>query len=107
MQEHPRISTRRTPRKIRYHDHEWDRVVAHARACRLPPATFVRKVSLGAQPSLLPKDEDKLLHELGRIATALHGLAYRAAEAGNPPEPRQIQTVLDETLAAIRRIGER
>lgn len=105
MKQHPQVSTRRIPRKIRYYDHEWDRVVAQARACRLPPATFVRKVSLGARPSA-SQGEDKLVLELGRVATELQNLA-QAAEYGDPPEPGQIQLILDETLTAVRRVGER
>lgn len=91
----PTTSGRRTVRKIRYHDHEWDEVVEQARACGLQPAAFVRKVSLG-------HEEEDVVLALGRIATALHGLMRRAPEVTQT----QIQPVLDEALGVIRRVED-
>lgn len=102
----PSSSSRRKTRKIRYHDREWDEIVAHARASGLPPATFVRKVSLGVKPrARRNRTENELILRLGGIASDLRHLVRLAERAGDPPALVQIQVVLDETLVAIRRIG--
>lgn len=88
------------PRKIRFHDHEWDKIVAQARASGLPPATFVRKVSLSGEP-----EREKLILVLGRIATETERLMRRAAQPENPGiDPSQLRLALAETLAAIERL---
>jgi hypothetical protein len=97
---------RRKPRKIRYHEHEWDVVVAHARACGIPPATFVRNVSLGARPrARRNRLENELILRLGRIASDLHRLARRPEDLFTAPDTTRLHVVLDDVLAAIRRIG--
>jgi hypothetical protein len=103
---HPAIATRRKPRKIRYHDQEWDEVMAHARACGLPPATFVRQVSLGATPrARRNRTENELIHRLGRIANDLHRLIRVPDLRGAGVDAGELQAVLEEALSAIRRIG--
>lgn len=102
---HTSVSGRRKARKIRYHESEWNLVATHARACGLPPATFVRRVSLGAKPrARRNRTENELIFHLGRIATDLHQLADRAAEPGDTFDPAELRLVLDEVLASIRRI---
>lgn len=102
----PPIPIRRKPRKIRYSDHEWERIIAQARACNLPPATFVREASLGATPQAPPNQfQNQSILELSRIATELQHLQRLSAQAGDPVDPAQLQLVLDETLAAIPRIS--
>jgi hypothetical protein len=102
----PSTSTRRKARKIRYHDGEWSVVASHARACGLPPATFVRKVSLGAKPrARRNRTENDLILHLGRIATDLQRLVRVAERNAELPTATHPQIVLDEVLAAIRRIG--
>jgi hypothetical protein len=102
----PSISTRRKARKIRYHDHEWNVIVTHARECGLPPATFVRKVSLGARPrARRNRLENELILRLGQIAADLHRVVRIAEQAGDVPAPEQYRSLLDEVLAAVRRIG--
>jgi hypothetical protein len=97
---------RRKPRKIRYHEHEWDVVVAHARACGIPPATFVRNVSLGARPrASRNRLENEFILRLGRIATDLHRLARRPDESLVASDTSRLRLALDDVLAAIRRIG--
>jgi hypothetical protein len=99
-------SNRRKARKVRYHDHEWDRVVGHARACGLPAATFVRKVSLGAKPrARRNRTENELILQLGQIATDLHRLVGLARQGKDLPSPDRLEHLLNDILTAIRRIG--
>lgn len=100
------IAIRREARKIRYYAHEWEKILAQARACNLPPATFVRQVSLGATPPESPnRAQDQLILELSRLATELQHLRRLTAQADDSADQGQLDLVLDETLAAIRRIG--
>ena len=100
------ISGRRKARKIRYHEDEWSVVVSHARACGLPPATFVRKVSLGAKPrARRNRTENELILRLGRIANDLDRLVRVAEQAGDLPARSQYESLMQSVLAAIRRIG--
>lgn len=97
---------KRKPQKIRYHDTEWERVVAHARECGKPPATYVREVSLGAVPKARRnRTENDLIIELGRVGNNLNQLARLAHSSGDLPAEEQLRAVLNEVLAAVRRIG--
>jgi len=99
-------SARRKPRKVRYHDHEWERVVRNAEACGLPAATFVRKVSLGATPrARRNRTENDLILELGRIARELHQLVRLAERGTELPPPSEVGRLLNHILAAVRRVG--
>lgn len=95
-------SVHRKPRKIRYGDDEWERIVAQARECNLPPAAFVREVSLGATSPA----QHQVIFQLSRIATELQHLHGRAAQAGDSSTQEELQLALDQTLAAIRRFGD-
>lgn len=100
------ISGPRKARKIRYHDDEWDRVVASARACGMPAATFVRRVSLGAQARVRRNQtQNDLIVLLGRISADLQGLARHARQVGDRRMLLALDRARNETLAAIRRIG--
>ncbi|MGH6916667.1 MAG: plasmid mobilization protein [Geminicoccaceae bacterium] len=97
---------RRKARKIRYHDHEWNEIAAQARACGIPAATFIRRVSLGAKPrARRNRNENELILRLGSIATNLDSLARACHQGGRLPAATRLQLVLDEVLSAIRRIG--
>ena len=97
---------RRTPRKIRYHEHEWERIVAHARACGVPPATFVRDVSLGAAPrARRNRLENDLILQLASIATDLQRLTNQAGRDHIEIDARQLEQLSSDVLSAIRRIG--
>jgi hypothetical protein len=99
-------SARRKARKIRYHDHEWNVIATHARACGLPAATFIRKISLGAKPrARRNRNENELILQLGAIATELDSLARAYHEHARLPDTARLQLVIDEVLATIRRIG--
>lgn len=102
----PTTQARRKPQKIRYLDAEWERVVARARACGMPPATFVRKASLGVKlRARRNRTADALIVELGRVGLELQRLVQRAERAGEGPAREEIAAVLDEVLTAIRRLG--
>jgi hypothetical protein len=96
----------RKPRKIRFHDGEWERVEKRAQACGLPPATFVRKAALGVKlRARRNRAENELILQLGRIGMDLHQLAHAAERSDDPATRDQLQSVLDEVLATVRRIG--
>ncbi len=97
---------KRTVRKIRYHDHEWERIVARARECRQPPARYVREVSLGFYPrARRNRVEDRIVVQLCRIGNNLNQLARVAHAMGQVPVHEQLRGALEEVLAAVRRIG--
>ncbi len=96
----------RQPRKIRYTAAEWSAVVEQARAAGRPPARYVRETSLGAVPRARRNwENDEVIHELGRIGTALMRLASTAKESGLASDQRAIEAALQELLAAVRRLG--
>lgn len=102
----PPSSTRRKPHKVRYHDHEWERVVQHAEASGLPAATFVRRVSLGAKPrARRNRTENDLILQLGRIAAELHRLVNLSEQGHVLSASADLEHLLNEILAAVRRIG--
>ena len=97
---------RRKARKIRYHDHEWNEIATQARACGIPAATYIRRVSLGAKPrARRNRDENDLILRLGSIATDLDSLARAYHQTGRLPDAARLHLVLDEVLSTIRRIG--
>lgn len=99
-------SSGRRKHNIRFHDTEWARVEARARACGLPPATFVRRAALGTQlRARRNRAEDEVILHLDRIGMELRRLAEAADPASAAPDPAALATVLEELLAAVRRIG--
>lgn len=102
----PAASTQRKKRNIRFHDREWERVERRARACGLPPATFVRKAALGIKlRARRNRTENELILQLGRIGMDLQRLVHASERAGKCPCRDELQSVLEEVLAAVRRIG--
>lgn len=96
----------RVPRKIRYTSAEWEAIVECAQACGKPPAEYVRDTSIGAAPKVRHGWENEaVIRELGRIGTALAGLARAAKETGALPEAATLDAALAEVLGAVRRLG--
>jgi hypothetical protein len=96
----------RKKRNIRFHDGEWERVEKRARACGLPPAAFVRKAALGGKlRARRNRSENELILQLGRIGMDLKRLMDAPEGAGEVPLREELQLVLEEVLAAVRRIG--
>ena len=95
----------RQPRKIRYTGAEWGRIMELARASGRPPARYVRETSLGTVPKAVRRENDDLIHELGRIGTILSQLAAAAKAAGIASQQTTIQAALTELLTAVRRLG--
>jgi hypothetical protein len=99
----------RRPRKIRYTDVEWAKILTRARACGRPPARYVRETSLGIVPRVRRgHSHADLIHELGQIGTTLVRIASMPGLTN--PEQRAhasvaLDTALAELLAAVRRIG--
>src|SRR5690554_6009399 len=100
------MPTQRKKRNIRFHDGEWERVERRARACGLPPATFVRKAALGGKLRARRKrTENELILQLGRIGMDLRRLVETSEGSDEAPRRNELQSVLEEVLAAVRRIG--
>lgn len=100
------ITEKRKPRKIRYRESEWTRIVARARECRMPPARYVREVSLGVVPKARRnRVEDRIIVELGRIGNNLNQLARLAHSRGHLLTRDELSATLEELLAVVRRIG--
>ena len=96
----------RKPRKVRFHDGEWDRIEKRAHACGLPAATYVRKAALGVKlRARRNRTENELILQLGRIGMDLHQLARSAELSGDASARDRLRSALDEILAAVRRIG--
>ena len=103
--DHPVLHTRQ-PRKIRYTATEWGRIMELARASGRPPARYVRESSLGTVPKAArSRENDDLIHELGRIGTILNRLAAVAKAAGIASQQATIEAALSELLTAVRRLG--
>jgi hypothetical protein len=95
----------RRPHKVRYTEAEWATIVQRARACGRPPARYVRETSLGVVPQARPgRATADVIHELGRIGTALARLATATREA-DPARAATLDATLAELLAVVRRLG--
>lgn len=100
------VHTTRQPRKIRYSDAEWDAIVQRAHACGQPPASYVRAVSLGAQPKAARSQANaSVIHELGRIGNALAVLTSQERAGTADERADAIDAVLGELLAVVRRLA--
>lgn len=96
----------RQARKIRYTTAEWGRITDLARATGRPPARYVREASLGAAPRFRRgQANEDVIRELGRIGTALIGLAPACQSLGLADLATTIDTALTELLATVRRLG--
>lgn len=96
---------RRTAAKlIRYTPAELDLVTDRARECGRPVACYVRECSLGAVPKARHAHRDtELIRVLARIGNMLAELT-RVADTDSLTWSAEVQTAMEELLAAIRRI---
>ena len=100
------ISDPRRPHKIRYSSDEWTMIVEQARSCGRPPARYVRETSLGSAPKARrSRENDGLIHELGRIGTSLTRLVAEAGESPAVSHQETIEAVLADLVAAVRRLS--
>lgn len=95
----------REAHKIRYTAAEWAAIVEQARTCNRPPAQYVRERSLGHTPRSTLNQQNAVIHQLGKIGTALTRLAGQAREAGALPETAMLEAALDDVLSVVRRLG--
>jgi mobilization protein NikA len=95
----------RQPHKIRYKAVEWAAIVEQARSCGRPPARYVRETSLGSAPKpRRGRQNDDVIHELGRIGASLSQLVSTAHESGAGAHRDRIEAVLADLLTAVRRL---
>lgn len=100
------ISDPRRPHKIRYSSVEWAVIVEQARSCGRPPARYVRETSLGSAPKARrSRENDGLIHELGRIGTSLSRLVAEARESPATSHQDRIEAILADLIAAVRRLS--
>lgn len=96
----------RAPRKIRYTSAEWEAIVECAHTCGKAPAEYVRETSLGAMPRARHgRENEAVVHELGRIGTALAALARVAKESGMTTQATALDAALADVVTAVRRLG--
>ena len=96
----------RRPRKIRYTTVEWAAIVERARSCGRPPARYVRETSLGLAPrARRGRENEEVIHELGRIGTSLSQLASTARESGAASHQARVEAALADLLAAVRQLA--
>lgn len=92
-----------SPERSATHSAEWSIIVERARLCGRVPARYVRETSLGAVPKArYGRDNDDLVHELGRIGTTLARLV--AQDRGSQQQPA-FEATLNELLTTVRRLG--
>ena len=102
----PRRERRTAKKLVGYTPEEFAEVCAQARRCGMPPARFIREVSLGAvvRPRRT-EAADALVRELARIGTSLaelrRGIGRDAAAAGGAPGATASEAKLDAALAAL------
>ena len=95
----------RQPRKIRFSDSEWAVIVDRARLCGRAPARYVRETALGALPRTTRTQAiAPVVHQLGLLGTQLRALSAKITERGESAPDSDVARVLDEILAAVRRL---
>ena len=103
-------STERQTRTVRLPVHlrpdESDLVRERARACGLTVARYMREAALGAVPKARPRlAEMEAVRELLRIGNNLNQLAHVANRNEEIEREGELRAVLEEVLAAARRLG--
>lgn len=92
-------------RVIRYTPAEFHKIAERARLCGKPIARYVRDSSLGVTPRVRRDHATAdLIRHLARLGNNLNQLALVANERQQLSDTAPLRAVLDEVLAAIKRI---
>ena len=98
---------RRTRAKLlRLHTAELDAITRRARECGRSAAAYIRETALGAVPKARPRlAEMEAVRQLARIGNNLNQLAHIANMNEELGPEEELRAVLEEVLAAARRLG--
>ena len=96
--------TTRIPVRLRPDENATVRERAHA--CGMTLARYMRETALGAVPKARPRlAEMEAIRELARIGNNLNQLAHVANLNEEIEGEEELRAVLEEVLAAVRRLG--
>lgn len=99
-------SVRTTRIPVRLRPDENVKVRERAHACGMTLARFIRETALGAVPKARPRlAEMEAIRELARIGNNLNQLAHIANLNDEIEREEDLRAVLEEVLAAVRRLG--
>lgn len=91
---------------LRLTDEEWGGVRTRIAETGRTNGRYLREVVLGTVPKARPTlAHAAAVRELARVGNNLNQLAREANGAGDFPAEARVHAVLDEVLAAIRRLG--
>ena len=88
---------------VRFAPEEWEKIQARAADVRLPPSTYVRQTALGYRMS--GRINSAAIVALGRIGNNLNQLTRIANTTGRMDYSQRLDTVLDELIAAMKRLA--
>ncbi len=92
---------------IRYTPDECAAVSAHARACGLPVARYVRETSLGVIPRVRRSHTNaELIRQLASIGNNLNQLAHVANATGDLPAYTLLSESVQQVLRCIRHLDQ-
>lgn len=95
-------------RKVRYRPDEWATVVAHAAVHQIPPAEYIRAVSLGYTPRVRRRHPDlELVRQLLAIGNNLNQLTAVAHRTGAIAMTQAVADTLAAVLAAVTAVERR
>lgn len=93
---------------MRYRPNEWAVVVAHAAVHQIPPAEYVRVVSLGYTPRVRRRHPDlELVRQLLAVGNNLNQLTTIAHRTGQVDRTAALAEALAAVLAATTAIEHR
>ncbi len=106
MDEKPRPRSPRTMRYIRMAPEEWERISHRARVGGWTTSRYRRETALGAVPKARPRQaEMEAVRQLARIGNNLNQLAHIANMNEELGPEEEFRAVLEEVVAAARRLG--
>lgn len=93
-------------RYVRMAPDEWERISARAKECGWTTSRYIRETALGAVPKARPRlVEMEAVRQLARVGNNLNQLAHVANINDEIEREQELSVVLEEVLAAIRRLG--